>query len=186
MNLTGTRGFSLVGTVAPSAGRTGLFEQCIFPECTPGTRIDFGLHLTGASGFLAGTMTIEGDRYDISESVAAIADVFLRVDGSVLAPEIGPAQAMVSAPFSLTGRAFALTPFGELAHDDLLFGQGIATVTLVPHHPNPDFGPSWRVDSARFDFAQPVPEPSTFVLVGMGALLAARSRRRARQSVHKI
>jgi hypothetical protein len=88
----------------------------------------------------------------------------------------------VSAPFSLTGRAFALTPFGEFAHDDLLFGGGIATVTLVPFPAIPDFGPSWIVDSARFDFVQPVPEPSTLVLVGMGVLFAARARR-SRRSV---
>jgi hypothetical protein len=180
VNLIGSRGFSLVGTVAPSAGLTGLFGQCIVPECTPGTRIDFGLHLTGASGLLTGTMTIEGDRYDISENVTAIADVFLHVDGAVLAPAIGPARPPVSAPFSLTGRAFALTPFGEFAHDDLLFGRGVATVTLVPFPANPDFGPSWMVDSARFDFAEPVPEPATLVLVGTGALLAARARRRPR------
>jgi hypothetical protein len=182
VTITGSRGFSLVGTVAPSAGLTGLFGQCIVPECTPGTRIDFGLDLTGASGFLNGTMTIEGDRYDISESVTAIADVFLHIGGSVLAPEMGPARLTVSAPFSLTGRAFALTPFGELAHDDSLSGRGLATVTLVPYPANPDFGPSWMVDSARFEVAQPVPEPSTLVLVGTGALLAARARR-ARRSV---
>ena len=144
VSLTGSRGFSLVGTVAPSAGLTGLFGQCSVPECAPGTRIDFGLDLTGGSGFLRGTMTIEGDRYEISDSVTAIADVFLHVDGSVFAPEMGPALATVSAPFSLTGRAFALTPFGE--------------------------------------FAQPVPEPSTLVLLGTGALFAARARR-SRRSV---
>ena len=182
VSLTGTRGFSLVGTVAPNAGQTGLFGQCFVPECTPGTRIDFGLDLTGASGFLSGTMTIEGDRYDISGSVTAIADVFLHLDGSVLAPEMGPARPTVSAPFSLTGRAFALTPFGEFAHDDLLFGGGIATVTLVPFPANPDFGPSWIVDSARFDFVQPVPEPSTLVLVGMGVLFAAGARRSRRST----
>lgn len=180
VTLTGSRGFSLVGTVAPSAGLTGLFGQCIVPECTPGSRIDFGLDLTGASGFLSGTMTIEGDRYDISESVTAIADVFLHLDGSVLAPGMGPARATVSAPFSLTGRAFALTPFGEFAHDDLLFGRGTATVTLVPYPAIPELDPSWMVDSARFDFVQPVPEPSTLVLVGTGALLAARARRSRR------
>jgi hypothetical protein len=177
VSLTGSKGFSLAGTVAPSAGQTGLFGQCNVPECTPGSRIDFGLTLTGASGFLSGTMTIEGDRYDISESVTSIADVFLHINGSVLAPEMGPARATVSAPFSLTGRAFALTPFGEFAHDDLLFGRGMATVTLVPYPANPDFGPSWIVDSARFEVAQPVPEPSTLVLFGTAALLAARARR---------
>ena len=185
VNLTGSQGFSLVGTVAPSAGLAGLFGQCNVPECTPGTRIDYGLTLTGASGLLSGTMTIEGDSYALSSSVTAIADVFLQLDGSVLAPEMGPPQTTVSAPFWLSGRAFALTPLGEIAHDNLLFGRGMATVTLVPYPANQDFSPSWMVDSARFDFAEPVPEPATLILVGTGALLAARARRRARQSVHE-
>jgi hypothetical protein len=88
---------------------------------------------------------------------------------------MGPARPTVSAPFSLTGRAFALTPFGEFAFDDLLFGRGTATVTLVPYPANPDFAPSWMVDSARFDFAQPGPSPVNVVPNSPRELLLSRT-----------
>jgi hypothetical protein len=117
VNLVGTGGFSLVGRAA-SDTRIRSFDQCGVPECSPGTRVNFDLDLAGAFGFLGGVMTIGGDQYEVSDSVNAMADVFLRFDGSFIAPDMGSAQAIVSAPFSLTGRAFALTPFGEFAHDE--------------------------------------------------------------------
>jgi hypothetical protein len=111
------------------------------------------------------------------------ADVLLYFDRSFIAPGMGPAQATVSAPFSLTGRAFALTPFGEFAHDDQLFGHGVGTVTLVPFNPEAGFPPSWVPQSVRFDFAQPTPEPSTLLLVGTCTLVPMmRGIRRSRVS----
>ncbi len=180
-NLVGTGGFSLTaraGFFAP----IGLFDQCFNPECPTGTRVNFNLDLSGASGALGGVMTIGGDQYPVTENRDATADVLLHFDGSFIAPETGPAQAVVSAPFSLTGRAFALTPFGEFAHDDQLFGHGVGTVTLVPFNPEAGFPPSWVPQSVRFDFAQPTPEPSTLLLVGTCAV-ASMMRRRGRSRV---
>ena len=39
----------------------------------------------------------------MTENRDATADVLLHCDGSFIAPETGPAQEIVSAPFSLTG-----------------------------------------------------------------------------------
>jgi hypothetical protein len=178
-DLVGTGGFSLTAR-AGFPTQTGLFAQCAVPECAPGTRVNFDLDLSGASGFLGGVMTIGGDGYEVSESVTSMADVFLRFDGSFIAPDMGPAQTTVSAPFSLTGRAFALTPLGEFAHDVPLFGRGIGTATLIPYPPEAGFAPSWMVESVRFDFAQPVPEPATVLLLGTGALAALRARKNRR------
>jgi PEP-CTERM motif len=164
-DLLGTRGFSLTARAGLPTG-VGLFEQCSVPECQPATRVNFNLDLSGASGFLGGVMTIEGDRYDVSDDVNARADVFLHFDGSFIAPAMGPDRTTVTAPFSLTGRAFALTPFGSFAHDEQLFGRGVGIVTLVPFNPQAGFDPSWTVEKVRFDFAQPTPEPSTLLLIG--------------------
>jgi hypothetical protein len=83
VNIVGTRGFSLIGGVAPGAapngGGSGLFAQCFDPECPPGTRIDFDMGFTGGDTF-SGEMTIEGARYGIG-SETSMANVFLQFDG---------------------------------------------------------------------------------------------------------
>lgn len=177
-NLAGTRGFTFTGATAMPT-TVGLFAQCFVPECPPGTRINFDLVLGGASGFLGGEMTIEGDHYAVTDSVTSTSDLFLEFHGSFIAPEMAD-RATVTAPFSLTGQAFALTPLGEFAHNDQLFGHGVATTTLVPFNPEAGFAPSWTVESVRFDFAQPTPEPSTLLLIG--TCVAAPAIRRIRRS----
>jgi hypothetical protein len=180
-NLVGTGGFTFTGRAGFFTG-IGLFAQCGVPECPPGTRVEFNLDLSGSSGALSGVMTIQGDQYDVTDSVTADANLSLHFDGSFIAPEMGPAaQATVVAPFSMTGRAFAVTPLGEVAHDDQLFGHGGGTVTLVPYNPQAGFPPSWTVQNVRFDFAQPTPEPSTLLLLGTCALAPViRRMRRSR------
>src|SRR5690606_9144776 len=108
-NLVGTQGFRFTSNVSPSGGLTGPFAQCLVPECPPGTRIAFDMPLSGSSGFLPNAvMTIGDDRYDDLESVVAMANIFLNFSGGVIAPPTGPSRVALSAPFTLTGRAFAL------------------------------------------------------------------------------
>jgi hypothetical protein len=168
-NLVGTRGFTLTGRTG-MATVIGAFAQCFVPECQPGTRINFDLNLSGASGFLIGDMTIEGEHFDVNDSVLSTSDAHLHFDGSFIAPATGPDRVTLTAPFSLTGEAFALTPLGNFAHNDQLFGHGVGTVTLVPFNPAAGFDPSWTVENVRFDFAQPTPEPSTLLLIGTCAV----------------
>lgn len=179
VDLLGTQGFRLTSAVAPGGGQLGPFGQCGVPECPAGTRIAFDIGLSGSSGLLPGaTMTIGGDRYDDVESINAMANIFLNFTGSIMAPEVGASRVSLSAPFSFTGRTFALTPFGEIAHDETVLGGGIGTLTLSPLTLE-GFPPGWTVESLRFDFAQPTPEPSTLLLIGTcvaGALRARRSR----------
>jgi hypothetical protein len=157
----------------------GPFAQCAVPECQPGTTVNVTLDLSGASGFLGGTMTIGADQYGVSDSMNSNADLLLHFDGSFVAPAMGAGRATVTTRFSLTGRAFALTPLGSFAHDDQLSGRGVATVSLVPFNPQAGFDPSWTVESARFDFSAQTPEPGTLLLVGTCALapLVRRARR---------
>jgi len=179
-NLVGSHGFTLTARTTIFRIPNGLLGQCIVPVCQPGTTIEFNVDLSGASGFLEGSMTIGGDSFDVSESIDATSDVFLHFDGSFIAPDMGPDRATVTAPFSLSGRAFATTPLGTVAHDDQLFGRGIGTVTLVPFNPELGFDPSWVVENVTFDFAQPTPEPSTLLL--LGTCVAAPVIRRMQRS----
>jgi hypothetical protein len=178
VELVGTQGFHLTSAVAPSGGLQGPFAQCSVPECPPGTPIAFDIGLSGSSGLLPrAVMTVGGDRYDDLESVNAMANVYLNFSGSIIAPGVGPARVSLSAPFSFTGQAFALTPFGEIAHDSVLLGRGMGTMTLVPYPPLAGFPPGWMVESVQLDFGQPTPEPSTLLLLGTGALGLFRARR---------
>jgi hypothetical protein len=178
LDIAGTQGFHLTSAVAPSGGLLGPFAQCSVPECPAGTRIAFDIELSGSSGLLPrAAMTIGSDHYDDVESMNAMANVFLNFSGSIIAPETGAARVSLSAPFSFTGRAFALTPFGEIAHDEALLGAGIATMTLTPFPTLSEFPPGWMVETVRFDFAQPTPEPSTLLLIGSCVIGVVRARR---------
>lgn len=179
VDIAGTQGFRLTSAAAPGGGLLGPFGQCSVPECPAGTRIAFDIGLSGSSGLLPrATMTIGGDRYDDVESANAMANIFLDFTGSIIAPEVGASRVSLSAPFAFMGRAFALTPFGEIAHDETLLGRGVGTMTLIPLTIE-GFPPGWTVESVRFDFAQPTPEPSTLLMIGTclaGVLRARRSR----------
>ena len=177
-NLVGTPAFSFSGRTGLPGNVVGLFAQCAVPECQPGSIVNVNLDLSGASGFLGGAMAIGGDEYGVSDNVNSTADLLLHFDGSFVAPAMGPDRATVTTPFSLTGRAFALTSLGEFAHNDQLFGRGVTTVSLLPFNPQAGFDPSWTVDNVRFDFLQPTPEPATLLLIGTGTLLPIMRRLR--------
>jgi PEP-CTERM motif len=176
--IQGTRGFTFTGTAGFFTGE-GLFSQCMFPECPPGTRVNFNLDMSGDSGFLTGQMTIDGNSYPVTDAIDANARLFLHIDGSFIAPAMGPARTTIAAPFSLTGDAHAVGPRGETLVSATLIGRGIGTASLVPFNPAAGFPPSWVVDNVRFDFAQPTPEPSTLILLGTCAAGAFMRRRRS-------
>jgi PEP-CTERM motif len=176
--LVGTPSFTFAGQAGLPNSFFGMFGQCAVPECPPGTIININLDLSGQSGSLGGTMTVGGNEYGVSDNINANSDLFLHFDGSFIAPAMGPPVATVSVPFSLTGQAHAINSLGETVLDDQIFGHGIATVSLLPYNPQAGFDPSWTVDTARFDFLQPTPEPSTLLLIGAGTLVPMIRRRR--------
>jgi len=176
--LVGTPSFTFAGG-SRLPNFVGLFGQCSVPECPPGTTININLDLSGAAGSLGGTMTVGGNEYGVSDNINANSDLFLHFDGSFIAPAMGPALATVSAPFSLTGQAFAVNSLGETVLNNQIFGHGIGTVTLVPYNPAAGFPPSWMTRDVRFDFLQPTPEPATLLLIGAGTLVPLMRRRRS-------
>jgi hypothetical protein len=181
VNLVGTRGFTMTGGAGFFTG-IGLFDQCGLPECPPGASVEFNLGLSGSSGAIFGVMTVDGNQFAITDSQDANANLLLHFGGSFIAPAMGPAQATVSAPFSLTGQALAVDSVNQTAVDDQIFGHGIGTVTLLPYNPAAGFPPSWVARRVRFDFLQPTPEPSTLLLIGTGTLVPLIRKRRRSQT----
>ena len=179
VDLTGTGGFRLTGGAGFYTG-LGLFGQCEVPECSPGTRIQYNLDLSGSAGSLGGSWSIGGQEYPVNDALDTNSNAILHFDGSFIAPAMG-SQAILSAPFSMTGNAYAINALGEYGAYYSLVGRGVGTVTLVPYNPEAGFPPSWTVESVRFDFAQPTPEPSALLLLGTCAVWMVR-RRRPRES----
>jgi hypothetical protein len=181
MELTGHQGFSLTGRVDGASGVFQPWIQCITtPECTPGTSVSLRAFWSG-SDVRNGILTFEGETYPVREIDGA--SVAVEFSGSFIAPPFAP-SAVVTAPFmlvpftpALRGSQFSLPYPGPALVP--LAGSGMATINLLPLGP---LVPGvWTVDSVRYDFsAEPVPEPGTLVLVGLGVAGAARRVTRAR------
>ena len=186
LELTGERGFSLSASVSRTSGSVA-WDDCIRTSCAPGDTLSVNAVWLGLD-VRSGVLTFEGETYPVRESGASVGVVF---EGSFVAPPIAP-SAVVTAPFILPprtpegglGSGFSL-PFPGLSF--ALQGSGIATINLSQYFETSSEGTTffdgWKVDSVRYDFsaAEPVPEPATMLLAGLGiAGIARRVRRRRR------
>jgi len=174
--LTGTRGFSITGSVITGDGVIDPLRQC-FP-CESTTNFSVGADL--ATFGISGAVTLDGQTYsDINEMFSANF-VRLRLIGTTVLPPVNGSSLVIRAPFTLSEPAssftYEITPgSGELT-TVALGGRGTATVSF---HVNPTT-PVWEFSQMRYDFVA-TPEPSTLILVGGGlaAVLRARARRRS-------
>ncbi len=185
LNLIGEGGFSLTGRVDPRFGVFMPYAQCVsIPECPAGTNLSLRAFWSGFD-IRSGVVTYDGRTYPLREFDGASAAVSFI--GSVVLPPLAP-SAVLTAPFELVpfdssrgGSLFAFPYPDSLL--GFLYGSGTATITLSPY--GPFFPDSWTVDSVRYEFsaADPVPEPATMVMVGLGIAGIARRVSRKRRGI---
>jgi hypothetical protein len=162
---------------ANSGGEPGnlTFATCTLSPCGPGSILNVGGVFAASQlniGFSRGTATINGVTYTNVFFTGA-----LNFTGSVVLPAGFVNNHIVDVPFTMEGQLQGFIPCDpepfipcQQVFDITLMGSGIA------HADFQFFG----TRSVAYAFAEPVPEPATMGLLGVGllALNAFRKRRR--------
>jgi len=165
LSLVGERGFSLEARPLPINGFWMPWSQCTAVACVPGLTVSLAGGWSASA--VSGQLTFEGVTYnDLGGGDDFAPQATVLFDGSFVTPPLAP-TAVLTAPFVFSG--FFYTSPDEATHT--LTGAGTATISL--HEYDSAF---WTVDGVRYQFAspQPVPEPATMFLVGLGAMVMAR------------
>jgi hypothetical protein len=184
LDITGEQGFSLTANVHADFGVFGPRLQCGFsPGCAPGTLVS--LRGFWSDSDVRGVLTFEGETYPVGGGLFNDASVTVEFEGSFVTPPLAP-SAVITAPFTLVpftiamgGSAFTLPPSAGDGRYPIA-GSGITTINL--RSGGAAFPGVWVIESVRYDFSagEPVPEPGTLLLVGLGIAGAARRVTRAR------
>ena len=169
-DVSGTENFGWIGNIGPFAPSFG--DVCEV-SCVPGSTLSFAAS-TGTESF--GVVTIGTDSFRVGGSSSDFGSLNLGFTGETQLPQlVGPTSA-VSAPFSVAGTLFFPPVFQQPLRSVSVTGAGIATAFLAPSLSDPSL---WRVSRLEYQFGgetAPVPEPSTMLLVGAGALALARRK----------
>ena len=174
-DLVGTQNFTWVGQIDLFSG---FGDQCEL-RCSPGVTLDMGGRLLGSSA--KGEVTYLDQQFRIGGSTPSfgVLNMNFTAEPFVLPP--AGSSATFTTPFMMSGQL--LFPFfGPPAQPSVpLSGSGFATALFIPS--TAGVAPGWQLSQVTYEFvSEPVPEPSTMLLVGGGVAALLRRRFRSKRT----
>jgi hypothetical protein len=164
-------GFLMNGGVTVGEGVFQPWLQCrLTPACVPGATLDLNARWSG-SGLRSTTATVRGEDFKDVGGITSTTSATINFTAAAIAPVFTGDTVSLTVPFVFQGEFIHFTAIDRLLES--LSGDGMVTLALQR---NAGLG-AWNYVAAKYDF-QPIPEPATLLLTGVGAATLWERRRR--------